>query len=76
LLLADFLVVDTSKPFSDDSDLEIERAVPTGRPHITCGGRCPTTTSSTCSTPCWSVASTDHRPRGWHRRQTAGVHSR
>lgn len=41
LLLADFLVVDTSKPFSDgaDSDLEIERAVLTGRPHITCGGR-------------------------------------
>jgi hypothetical protein len=43
LLLADFLVVDTSKPFSDggDSDLEIERAVLTGRPHTTCGGRSP-----------------------------------
>jgi hypothetical protein len=39
LLLADFLVVDTSKPFSDDSDLEIERAVLAGRPHVTCGGR-------------------------------------
>ena len=41
LLLADFLVVDTSKPFSDgaDSDLEIERAVLAGRPHTTCGGR-------------------------------------
>jgi hypothetical protein len=41
LLLADFLVVDTSKPFSDDSDLEIERAVLTGSPHTTCGGRWP-----------------------------------
>ena len=43
LLLADFLVVDTSRPFSDggDSDLEIERAVLTGRPHTTCGGRSP-----------------------------------
>lgn len=41
LLLADFLVVDTSKPFSGDSDLEIERAVLTGRPHTTCGGRSP-----------------------------------
>lgn len=41
LLLADFIVVDTSKPFSDggDSDLEIERAVLTGRSHTTCGGR-------------------------------------
>lgn len=39
LLLADFLVVDTSKPRSDGSDLEIERAVLTGRPHTTCGGR-------------------------------------
>ena len=41
LLLADFLVVDASKPFSDDSFLEIERAVLTGRPHTTCGGRSP-----------------------------------
>ncbi|MDX6239916.1 MAG: hypothetical protein QOG10_4731, partial [Kribbellaceae bacterium] len=41
LLLADFLVVDTSKPLSDGSFLEIERAVLTGRPHITCGGRPP-----------------------------------
>jgi hypothetical protein len=39
LLLADFLVVDTSKPFSDDSFLEIERAVLAGRTHTTCGGR-------------------------------------
>ena len=39
LLLADFLVVDTSKPFSDGSYLEIERAVLAGRPHTTCGGR-------------------------------------
>lgn len=43
LLLADFIVVDASKPFSDggDSDLEIERAVLSGRPHATCGGRSP-----------------------------------
>ena len=33
VLLADFLVVDTSKPFSDGSFLEIERAVLAGRPH-------------------------------------------
>jgi len=41
LLLADFLVVDTSKPFTVDSGLEIERAVLAGRPHTTCGGRSP-----------------------------------
>jgi hypothetical protein len=39
LLLADFLVVDTSKPFTDGGFLEIERAVVAGRPHTTCGGR-------------------------------------
>jgi hypothetical protein len=39
LLLADFLVVDTSKPFTDGGFLEIERAVLAGRPHTTCGGR-------------------------------------
>jgi len=39
LLLADFLVVDVSKPFSDGGFLEIERAVLAGRPHTTCGGR-------------------------------------
>jgi Domain of unknown function (DUF4331) len=41
LLLADFLVVDASKPFSEGSFLEIERAVLAGRPHTTCGGRAP-----------------------------------
>jgi hypothetical protein len=41
VLLADFLVIDTSKPFSDGSFLEIERAVLAGRPHTTCGGRPP-----------------------------------
>jgi hypothetical protein len=41
MLLADFLVVDTSKPFFDNSFLEIERAVLAGRPHTTCGGRPP-----------------------------------
>jgi hypothetical protein len=41
LLLADFLVVDASKPYSDGGFLEIERAVLAGRPHVTCGGRSP-----------------------------------
>jgi hypothetical protein len=41
LLLADFLVVDISKPFSDGSYLEIERAVLKGATHQTCGGRSP-----------------------------------
>jgi hypothetical protein len=39
LLLADFLVVDTSKPFAEDSFLKIEQAVLAGHPHTTCGGR-------------------------------------
>lgn len=39
LLLADFLVVDVSKPFNDDGYLEIERAVLHGETHKTCGGR-------------------------------------
>lgn len=39
LLLADFLVVDMSKPFSEEGYLEIETALLAGRPHTTCGGR-------------------------------------
>ncbi|MEV8559032.1 DUF4331 family protein [Streptomyces sp. NPDC051917] len=39
LLLADFLVVDLSKPFSEDGWFEIETALVAGRPHTTCGGR-------------------------------------
>ena len=39
LLMADFLVVDTSKPFTDGGFLEIVRAVLAGRPHTTCGGQ-------------------------------------
>jgi Domain of unknown function (DUF4331) len=39
LLLADFLVVDTSKPFSEEGYLEIETALLAGREHTTCGGR-------------------------------------
>ncbi|MCX4460822.1 DUF4331 domain-containing protein [Streptomyces sp. NBC_01728] len=39
LLLADFLVVDLSKPFSEDGCFEIETALLAGRPHTTCGGR-------------------------------------
>lgn len=38
-LLADFMVIDVSKPFSEDSYLEIDRAVLAGRAHQTCGGR-------------------------------------
>ncbi|MFM9629202.1 MULTISPECIES: DUF4331 family protein [Streptomyces] len=41
LLLADFLVVDVSKPFAEDSCFEIESAVLAGRDHTTCGGRAP-----------------------------------
>jgi hypothetical protein len=39
LLLADFLVVDPSKPFAETSYFEIERAMLEGRPHTTPGGR-------------------------------------
>jgi hypothetical protein len=39
LLLADYLVVDVSKPFAPDSYFEIERTTLQGRPHETCGGR-------------------------------------
>lgn len=39
LLLADFLVVDISKPFAEASYLEIERAMLRGASHETCGGR-------------------------------------
>ncbi|MET9081680.1 DUF4331 family protein [Streptomyces sp. NPDC004237] len=38
-LLADFLVVDTAKPYAEDSFFEIERALLDGRPYTTCGGR-------------------------------------
>jgi Domain of unknown function (DUF4331) len=39
LILADFFVVDVSKPYVEDSFLEIERATLTGRAHSSCGGR-------------------------------------
>ena len=39
LLLADFLVIDTSKPFRDTSYFEIEQAMLSGRPHESPGGR-------------------------------------
>jgi hypothetical protein len=39
LLLADYLVVDAGKPYTEDSYLEIERALLAGRTHTTCGGR-------------------------------------
>ena len=39
LLLADFLVVDVSKPFAEVSYFEIESALLRGVPHQTCGGR-------------------------------------
>ncbi|WP_225095986.1 DUF4331 family protein [Streptomyces sp. CoH27] len=41
LLLADFLVVDVSKQFSESSCFEIETALLAGREHTTCGGRAP-----------------------------------
>jgi Domain of unknown function (DUF4331) len=39
LLLDDYLVVDVSKPYAEDSLFDIERATLQGRPHETCGGR-------------------------------------
>jgi len=39
LLLADFLVMDISKPYAEDSFFEIERAALENRPHDSCGGR-------------------------------------
>ncbi len=39
LLLDDYLVVDISKPYTDNSLFDIEYAVLEGRPHETCGGR-------------------------------------
>jgi hypothetical protein len=39
LLLADYLVVDVSKPYAEDSFFEIEQAMLQGQPHTTCGGR-------------------------------------
>jgi Domain of unknown function (DUF4331) len=39
LLLADYLVMDVSKPYADNTWFEIERTVLEGRPHETCGGR-------------------------------------
>jgi hypothetical protein len=39
LLLADYLLVDVSKPFAPDSFFEIERAALEGREHESCGGR-------------------------------------
>lgn len=39
LLLADFMVVDVSKPFAEDTFFEIERAMLKGAAHQTCGGR-------------------------------------
>ncbi len=39
LLLADYLVVDATRPYAADSFLEIEQAALNGRAHQTCGGR-------------------------------------
>jgi Domain of unknown function (DUF4331) len=39
LLLADFLVIDASKPFHEMSYFEIERAMLASRRHVTAGGR-------------------------------------
>ena len=39
LLLDDYLVVDISKPYTQESSFEIEQTLLEGRPHETCGGR-------------------------------------
>jgi hypothetical protein len=39
LLLADYLVVDATRPYAPDSFFEIEQATLTGHAHQTCGGR-------------------------------------
>lgn len=39
LLLADYMVVDVTKPYSEDSFFEIEQATLDERTHQTCGGR-------------------------------------
>ena len=39
LILADYLVVDPSKPYAEDSFFEIERAMLSGRAHQSSGGR-------------------------------------
>ena len=39
LLLSDYLVVDVTKPYADDSFFEIEQATLNRRAHQTCGGR-------------------------------------
>jgi hypothetical protein len=39
LLMADFMVVDVSKPFAEPSYLEIERKLLAGKAYQTCGGR-------------------------------------
>ncbi len=39
LFLGDFLVIDPSRPYSEDSFLEIELAMLAGRPHVSSGGR-------------------------------------
>ncbi|HEX8807265.1 MAG TPA: DUF4331 family protein [Candidatus Aquilonibacter sp.] len=39
LFLADFMIVDVSKPFAQESYFEIERSAVKGTPHQTCGGR-------------------------------------
>jgi hypothetical protein len=39
LLLADYMVVDVTKPYSDNSFFEIEQATLDGHAHQTCGGR-------------------------------------
>lgn len=41
LLLADFQIVDITRPYAEDTFLEIERAALDGREHTTCGGRSP-----------------------------------
>ena len=39
LLLADYLIVDATRPYAADELFEIEQATLDGRTHQTCGGR-------------------------------------
>jgi hypothetical protein len=70
LLLDDYLVVDVSKPYAEDSCLEIERAL--------AGGTAPTPprrSSTRPSSRCWSWHPACPKPSlGWHRADRARRH--
>ena len=61
LLLADFMVVDTAKPYAEDSCFEIERSMLKGIAHETSGGRSPNDDS--IDTLVTLVVNADNGPR-------------